>query len=129
MIITDFNEKYNLFENMAIWEVPSLDNFFTSHVMMYEIFEKEYGFTYPNRFMPENKFSESDISVVTKLLDYFGDKHFFVFSNKDSNHSILKGLQDKKIINFGMDINVLHPNKIYVLELDKTKNLQKYDTV
>ena len=42
--------------------------------------------------------------------------------------TILKTLQDKKVIQYGMDIHVLNPNRIYVLEMDKTKEFQKYDT-
>ena len=128
MIANDFNEKYLLFENMAIWDIPSMEDFFTSHNMMLEIFEKEYGFSYAQRYGKENNFTDGDIAVVEKLLDCFDDKHFFVFSYNDRNHAILKELQDKKVINFGMDIHVLNPKKIYVLEMDKTKDLQKYDT-
>ena len=128
MIANDFSEKYLLFENMAIWDIPSMEDFFTSHNMMLEIFEKEYGFHYSQRYGKENNFTDGDISVVEKLLDCFGDKHFFVFSYNDRNHAILKELQDKKVINFGIDIHVLNPKKIYVLEMDKTKDLQKYDT-
>ncbi len=127
MIANDFGENYLMFENMAIWDIPSMEDFFTSHNMMLEIFEKEYGFPYSQRNGKENNFTDGDISVIEKLLDCFGDKYFFVFSNNDRNHAILKELQDKKVITFGMDIHVLHPKKIYVLEMDKTKDLQKYD--
>ena len=128
MIANDFSEKYLMFENMAIWDIPSMEDFFTSHNMMLEIFEKEYGFPYAQRYGKENNFTDGDISVVEKLFDCFDDKHFFVFSYNDRNHAILKELQDKKVINFGMDIHVLNPKKIYVLEVDKTQDLQKYDT-
>ena len=127
MIATDFSEKYLLFENMAIWDIPSMQDFFSSHSNMTEIFEKEYGFPYSQRNGKENKFTDADIAVVEKLLDCFGDKHFFVFSYNDRNHAILKELQDKKVINFGMDIYMLNPKRIYVLEMDKTQDLQKYD--
>jgi len=38
-------------------------------------------------------------------------------------------LQDQKSIQFGMDIHVLNPNRIYVLMMDKSKNPALYDTV
>lgn len=129
MIVKDFHEKYLMFENMAIWDISSLEDFLTSHNQLGEIFKKEYEFSYDQRKEPQNVFQDTDIEVVTKLLDHFGDKNFFVFSDSDINHSVLKELQDKKVINFGMDIYVLHPNKIYVLEMDKTKDMQKYDSV
>lgn len=128
MTITDFNENYLRYENMSIWEIKSLDEFFKAHENLLEIFEKEYGF--PFNKIKENRatFQDSEIIVVSKLLDHFGDKHFFVFSYNDIHHNGLKALQDKKIINFGMDIHVINPSRIYVLEVDKTKDLKVYDT-
>lgn len=107
----------------------SLDDFFKAHENLLEIFEKEYGFVYSERHKQSEGFKDSDITVITKLLDYFGDKWFFIFSNNDHHHQDLKTIQDKKIINFGMDIHVIHPTRIYVLEMDKTKDLKAYDTV
>jgi hypothetical protein len=65
--------------------------------------------------------------LFSKLLDHFGDKEFFVFSYNDKHHTDLKRLQDNKVINFGMDIHMIHPSRIYVLEMDKTKDMMKYD--
>ena len=128
MIITDFNEKYYMYDNMAIWEIKSMDDFFDSHSMMKEIFEKEYGVSYSKETMKDAGLLDAGFAIVEKLLGCFSDKHFVVFSMDDENHKILKGLQDKKAINFGMDIYVLNPSRVYVLETDKTKDLQKYDT-
>ncbi len=128
MVITDFNEKYYMYENMAIWEIKSMDDFFDSHKQMREIFKNEYGVDYSEETIEEVNLLDAGFSIVEKLLDCFDDKHFVVFSLDDENHNILKGLQDKKAINFGMDIYVLNPTRIYVLEADKTKDLQKYDT-
>jgi hypothetical protein len=96
---------------------------------MLEIFEKEYGFPYSALAQQRQDFRDSDIQVVSKLLDHFGDKHFFVFSYGDKHHEELKGLQDKKVINFGIDIHVINPQRIYVLEMDKTQDLKVYDTI
>lgn len=127
MIITDFDEKYFMYENMAIWEITSMEDFFNSHSMMKEIFSNEYGVPYSEETTKDINLLDAGFAIVEKLLDCFRDKHFIVFSMDDENHSILKGLQNKKVINFGMDIYVLNPNRIYVLETDKTKDLQKYD--
>ncbi len=128
MIATDFDEKYFMYENMAIWEIKSMEDFFSSHTMMMEIFENEYGFPYSQQSANGIDLLDAGFAIVEKLLDCFRDKHFLVFSDNDENHAILRGLQDKKTINFGMDIYVLNPKRIYVLEMDKTKDLQKYDT-
>ena len=127
MIVTDFENKYLMYDNFEIWEISSLEEFFKSHQMMFEIFEKEYGIPFQERDNSDVKIADTDIVIVSKLLDYFEDKQFFVFSNNDLGHQGLKNLQDKKIINFGMDIYVLNPNKIYVLEMDKTKDPKMYD--
>jgi hypothetical protein len=128
MITTNFDEKYFLYENMAIWEISSMEDFFSSHTMMMEIFENEYGFPYSKETAKGISLLDSGFAIVEKLLDCFRDKHFLVFSYNDENHVVLRGLQDKKVINFGMDVYVLNPKRIYVLEMDKTKDLQKYDT-
>lgn len=129
MIVNKITEQYLMYENMEIWEVKSLDEFFKAHESLKEIFEKEYGFKYEERNDSLRNFQDSDIMVITKLLDHFGDKFFVIFSNNDKAHSDLKYLQDKKIINFGMDIHVINPNRIYILEMDKTQDLKAYDTV
>ncbi len=126
MIATNFGENYLLYENMEIWEVKSFPEFFKAHENLLEIFESEYGFPF-DKIDAQKNFDEPDIMIISKLLDYFGDKHFFVFSYNDANHNELKKLQDQKIINFGMDIYVIHPSRIYVLEMDKTKDMRMYD--
>ena len=129
MTVKDFGTKYLMYENMSIWEIKSLDELFKAHESLHEIFEKEYGFPYGELSKRRNDFRDSDMTVVSKLLDHFGDKQFFIFSYNDNHHSELKNLQDKKIINFGIDIHVVNPNRIYVLEMDKTQDLKAYDTV
>lgn len=125
MTITDFRDNYLMYENMSIWELKSLDEIFKAHESMTEIFEKEYGFPF-DKLNEQKNFKDTDIMVVSKLLDHF-DKQFFVFSYNDKHHNDLKALQDKKIVNFGLDIHVIHPKRIYVLEMDKTKDLKMYD--
>lgn len=129
MIVTDFSSSYLKYDNMSIWELKNLDELFKAHESMLEIFEKEYGFPYSS--LPEHKadFKDPGSTVVSKLLDHFGDKYFFVFSYNDKYHNDLKSLQDKKVINFGVDIHVINPQRIYVLEMDKTQDLKVYDTI
>jgi len=127
MTVTDFSENYHLYENMAVWEIKSMEDFFKTHENLYEIFEKEYGFAYNKLNENKTNFTDTDVMLVSKLLDHFGDKEFFVFSYNDKHHTDLKRLQDNKVINFGMDIHMIHPSRIYVLEMDKTKDMMKYD--
>lgn len=126
MTITDFRDNHLMYDNMSIWELKSLDEIFKAHESMTEIFEKEYGFPFDKLNEQEN-FKDSNIVVVSKLLDHFGDKQFFVFSYNDKHHNDLKVLQDEKVINFGLDVHVIHPKSVYVLEMDRTKDLKMYD--
>lgn len=126
MVIKDFSEKYYLYENMSIWEVKTLDEFFKAHESMFEIFEDVYGFPFCSR-KKQGYFKDSDIRVVSKLLNRFSDIYFFIFSLNDKHHKDLIRLQKNNTINFGMDIEKLEPDSIYVLEMDKTKDLRMYD--
>ena len=126
MTITDFLDNYSMYENMSIWELKSLGEIFKAHENMTEIFEKEYGFPF-NKLNEQQNFKDSDVMMVSRLLDHFGDKQFFVFSYNDRHHNDLKVLQDEKVVNFGLDIHVIHPARVYVLEMDKTKDLKMYD--
>lgn len=129
MTITDYDQKYKQFENMAIWEIKSLDHFFEDDEMLMKIFQEEYGFPYSEISEHADTFTDTPLMVVSKVLDYFGDKYFFVFENNNKHHHDLMKLQDKKIINFGIDIHIINPSNIYVLMMDKTKNVAAYDTL
>lgn len=118
-----------MYLNMSIWTVSTEEEFIKMHENLAEAFKQEYKFDYNERNNPYNKFNDSSKTVINKLLDYFNDKCFFVFEQNDENHLQLIMLQEKKIINFGIDINSIEPNKIYVLEMDKTTDLAAYDTV
>ena len=122
MVVTDFSEKYAMYENFQIWEILNLDDFFQSHTMLFEIFKKEYGFPFEKRNESGKKFEDTDIEIVSKLMNYFNDKQFFIFSLNDNNHKELITLQERKIINFGIDICAIEPSKLYVLDMDKTSN-------
>ncbi|MCO5237699.1 MAG: hypothetical protein M9933_15680 [Chitinophagaceae bacterium] len=126
MIVSNFTDNYLMYENMSIWEIKSIRDFFKAQESLAEIFEVEYGFPY-GELHKQTDFRDTDIMIISKLLDHFGDKQFFVFSYNDPHHNELKNLQDRKIINFGMDIHVLNPQRIYVLEMDKSKDIKIYD--
>ena len=108
MTVTDFDKNYRLFENMAIWEIQDLNHFFEGEEPMLNIFKDEYGFEYSELESHKDTFTDTPFMVVSRVLDYFGDKHFFVFENNNKH---------------------LNPNRIYVLMMDKSKNPALYDTV
>ena len=112
-----------MYENLAIWEINDLESFFNAHGLLKEIFVREYRMLFERRFNAENNFTDSDSVVVGKLLNHFADKYFVVFENGDPNYILLKEFQEKSVLDFGRDMNVLDPSKIYVLEMDKKKDI------
>ncbi|MCX6297313.1 MAG: hypothetical protein NTX97_14885 [Bacteroidetes bacterium] len=123
MIVSNLKTDFHLYENMAIWEIENLESFLNAHGLLKEIFVREYRMLFERRFNAENSFTDSDIIVVGKLLNHFADKYFVVFENSDPNYFLLKEFQEKAILDFGRDMNVLDQTKIYVLEMDKKKDL------
>jgi hypothetical protein len=127
MIVANFYPVYHMYDNMQLWEVNNKEQFFKTNEQLAEIFAMEYGFPYAE--INETNFKDELRMLVTKLLDYFEDKSFFVFEKDDQSFLELYQLQHEKKVNFGIDLMSLMPEKVYVMEMDKTQDLQKYDTL
>ena len=69
MTITDYDKNYKMFENMAIWEIRSLDHFFEDDEMLMKIFNEEYGFPYSEFNEHKDTFKDTPVMVVSKVLD------------------------------------------------------------
>jgi hypothetical protein len=129
MITTDFANNYVRYDNFELWEIGSLEDLMKGDELLPRIFKEEYGFAYDERNKPGNVLTDDLATTARKLLAYFGDKHFFIFSNGDDGHRELMDLQDRKIMSFGIDIHVIHPARAYALIMDKSMDLSRYDTL
>ncbi|HRN42794.1 MAG TPA: hypothetical protein PK649_12080, partial [Vicingus sp.] len=62
---------------------------------------------------------ETDLQMMTKLLNYVDDKHFFIFTIHDENHLELVKMQRMKIMDFGLNIEDIRKDRVYVMIMDK----------
>ena len=76
--------------------------------------------------MPLSEFNErrseieiSNMDIMKGLLNQVGDKYFLIFTFHDDNHWELVKLQKQKVMNFGVDIENITDNHVYILMMDK----------
>ena len=119
MIATEFRENCKQYNNFAVWDVESMDAFFEGNGILSEIFENSYN-------MPLSAFNErrseievSDMDIMKSLLEQVNDKHFLIFTFHDDNHWELVQLQNQKIMNFGIDIEDIANDHVFILIMDK----------
>ena len=61
----------------------------------------------------------SDMDIMEKLLDQIGDKHFYIFTYHSKNHLELMQMQMEKVMDFGMDIQHIENDHVYIFIMDK----------
>lgn len=122
MLVNDFKNKVNEYKNFAVWEIASMADFFKGNSVLQTIFETDYAMKVSEIPKRRHEIKDNDLSIMHKLLDQIGDKHFFIFTLYDPNHLELIQIQDMKIMNFGMDITTIKNNCVYVMIMDKVKS-------
>lgn len=123
MLIQDIKNNIHQFENFEIWEVSDLNDFFKGNGILKLIFEKEYNMKLEALASQRDSLPESDLALMSALLDMVADKYFFVFTHHDPNHFSLIELQASKVMNFGLDIAHVSTDKVYILIMDKLKKV------
>jgi hypothetical protein len=121
MVIHDFMENAFLYANFEIWDVATMADFYNGNKIITTIIEKEYKIKVPDLLQDRSLIEDSDMSIVLKTLDLIGDKYFVVFTLFDENHQELIAMKEQKIMDFGTDIENLHPDHIYIMIMDKKK--------
>ncbi|TNE74571.1 hypothetical protein EP331_01355 [bacterium] len=119
MIAIDFTETCSTYENFEIWEVDSIESFFKGNQILETIFTDFYKISVEDLFENRIQVQETDYQIILKLLKEVSDKTFFVFTLHDKNHFELIGLQKMKVMNFGIDIEKIKHNHIYIMIMDK----------
>lgn len=119
MIAIDFTETCSTYENFEIWEVDSIESFFKGNQILETIFTDFYKISVEDLFENRIQVQETDYQIILKLLKEVSDKTFFVFTLHDKNHLELIGLQKMKVMNFGIDIEKIKHNHIYIMIMDK----------
>lgn len=121
MIVYQLEEKIHEYENFEIWNVENMSAFFEGNAVIKEIFQKEYKIKVEDFDKRRAEMPETNIGIMTNILDHVGDKHFFIFTLNDKNHRELVKMQYNKIMNFGLDIGLIDPSHVYILIMDKIK--------
>ncbi len=119
MIVKGFSQNCKDYENYAVWDIENMDSFFDGSDVLSEIFENDYKFPRAEYKARREEIADTDIEVMSKLLDQIGDKHFFIFTLHDDNHMELIRMQETGVMNFGMDIKNIHGDHVYIIMMDK----------
>ena len=122
VILENFNEVCQRYENFEIWDIESMDAFFTGNEIINTIFEDEYKFSVKQFDEKRLDIADTNEEIIVKILDHVGDKHFFLFTLHNPNHLELVAMQNQKIMNFGIDIQDIQADHFYVVIMDKKGN-------
>ena len=121
MIVQDFRENCNKYDNFEIWDIENLETFLNGNAILPQIFKTDYKMTVEELKTRREEIPQSDVGIIDSLLDQVGDKHFFTFTLDDKNHFELIIMQDTKTMDFGVDIKNIDKGHIYAIIMDKLK--------
>lgn len=119
MLVTEFSETCFQYTHFEVWQIDNLDAFFKGNTILEKIFEDYYKMPLIDLKTKRSDIQDSDIMIITKLLAQVDDKHFFIFTLHDENHLELIKMQKLNIMNFGLDIEKISPDKVFVMLMDK----------
>lgn len=125
MIVNEFSENCTLYDGFQVWEIESIDDFFKGNEVLVSIFKDEYKFPFEEFQERRSDISDNDFDIMKKLLELVGDKSFYMFTLHDENHLELVGMQKMNIMNFGIDIEKIKNDHVYVMIMDK-KNTKAF---
>ncbi|CAG0958893.1 hypothetical protein FLAV_00589 [Flavobacteriales bacterium] len=119
MLVTEFSETCFQYSHFEVWQIDNLDAFFKGNTILEKIFEDYYKMPLVDLKTKRSDIQDTDIMIITKLLAQVDDKHFFIFTLHDENHLELIKMQKLNIMNFGLDIEKISPDKVFVMLMDK----------
>ena len=121
MLASEFSETCQLYSDFEIWEIKNIYSFFEGNQILATILNDHYGVTVDELIEERSNVKDTDLEIITKLLSLIGDKTFFIFTLHDKNHLELVKMQELKIMNFGLDINNVKADCVYVVLMNKKK--------
>ena len=119
MIVSEFSDTCQLYNNFQVWEVENMDAFFNGNQIIPQIFGDHYGIDVKDFEERKGEIEDSNIEIMRTVLDMIGDKSFFVFTLHDEYHLELVKMQTMKVMNFGIDINQIKGDCVYIMIMDK----------
>lgn len=119
MLANEFNETCFQYENFMVWDIENMDAFFKGNEILTNIFEDCYKIPFKEYKERRSEIQETDLQMMQKLLNFVGDKYFYIFTLHDENHLELVKMQRSKVMNFGIDIESIKNSRVYVMIMDK----------
>lgn len=123
MLVDNFRENCAKYHNFAVWDVADMRAFFEGNATLAEIFKIDYKMSVGEFEERRKEISDTNMQIMRQLLDQIGDKEFYIFTYHDDNHWELVQMQNLKIMNFGMDIEQIAEDHVYILLMDKKPEL------
>ena len=121
MLVGEFSETCQLYTGFQIWEIENINAFFDGNQILATILSDHYKISVDELAEKRSEIEETDLQIIINCLRLVDDKSFFVFTLHDENHLELVKMQQLKIMNFGVDINDVRPDRVYVVIMDKKK--------
>lgn len=121
MLVSEFSETCQLYTGFQIWEIENINAFFEGNQVLASIFKDHYGIPVEELEEKRSEIEGNDLQIMTSLLRLVDDKSFFIFTLHDENHLELIKMQQMKVMDFGIDINDVKGDRVYVVIMDKKK--------
>ena len=119
MLVTNFKDNCLQYESFEVWDVENMDAFFKGNKILNEVFKNTYKIPIEEFNNRRVEIPDTNMQIIEKLLDQIGNKHFFIFTYHDDNHEELVQMQNQKIMNFGVNIEEIEKDHVYILIMDK----------
>lgn len=119
MLVTEFSETCFQYDNFEVWQIDNLDSFFKGNTILAKIFEDYYKISLSDLKAKRAEIQDTDMQIITNLLAQVDDKYFFIFTLHDEHHLELIKMQKLNIMNFGIDIEHINSDKVFVMLMDK----------
>lgn len=119
MLANEFSDTCFQYENFMVWDIENMDAFFKGNEVLVTIFEDCYKMPFKDLKDRRKEIQETDLQMMTKILNYVDDKHFLIFTIHDESHLELVKMQRLKVMDFGLNIEEIRKDRVYVMIMDK----------
>ena len=123
MLVDQFRENCALYQNFAIWDIENMAAFFDGNSTLVEIFQKDFKIPIGEYNARRAEIAKTDMEIMRQLLDQIGDKHFYIFTYHDDNHWELTQMQTNGIMDFGIDIENIEKDHVYIMLMDRKSDV------
>ena len=119
MLVEDFLNRCHDYKNFHIVALESMAAFFSLSDIISTVFEHLYGMPLSSFQERRSEIRRTEMEIMEEVLDHIGDRHFFIFTYHSDNHAVLVQLQDNGVMSFGMDVNDVRKDHVYICIMEK----------